>query len=84
MTIYILDSFQKFHVCSCDNLIKGMIVSLKKSWIVFQKEHQFYRLVNSRKSYSAIKSASNHAVAPADNGEICYKYFHSMNMQAPN
>lgn len=62
----------------------GILASLHKSWIVFQKTSQLYGRVISYTSWSAINSTSSHAVAPADNEEICYKnYFHSMNMQAP-
>lgn len=76
-------SFQKLSVCSFDNLIMGILAFLHKSWIVFHKISQLYGLVNSHTSWSAINSTSSHAVAPADNEEICYKnYFHSMNMQA--
>lgn len=62
----------------------GVLASLHKSRIIFKKTSQLYVGVNSHTSWSAINSTSSHAVAPADNEEICYKnYFHSMNMQAP-
>lgn len=61
-----------------------VLASLHKSRIIFKKTSQLYVGVNSHTSWSAINSTSSHAVAPADNEEICYKnYFHIMNMQAP-
>lgn len=62
----------------------GVLASLHKSRIVFQKTSQLYVCVNSHMSWSAINSTPSHAVAPVDNEEIRYKnYFHRMNMQAP-
>lgn len=48
------------------------------------KASQFYGRMNSPKPENAINFTSNHDESPVDNEEICYKYFHSMNMQAPN
>lgn len=46
MTAFLV-SFQKLSVCSCDNLIKGVLTSFNKPWIVLQKASQFYGCVNS-------------------------------------
>ena len=48
----------------------GVLASLHKSRIVFQKTSQLYVCVKSHMSWSAINSTSSHAVAPADNEEI--------------